>query len=1143
MKATILFFNIYIASAISLFAQGYQGDLSTLKTDLQKLEKFVSEEELSEGAKLVKKLINTPIEVTSKDEAVYSDWLYLIGKSYYQRGIYIKAIIYLELACKYYDSRREKFVIDDKKNIDCLLITASMYKLWYNYDLADKFLVDAVNIGEANNWSGLNRFKKTVTKEREDIKARIAEANSEMYNSTTKYYNLRYRQLFRYYANCNNKVLSAAKNHVRGDFQIAGQLLDSFINESIGRNNLEYAIALQLRGTLRTSIGDYPKAKEDLEESLQIQNAIGSDKQFYAETLVSLGKFHSEVENWTLSVENYQNAIQAVKTTNYFLYKDIVELWKNDLALIYAYKGDIQASTNLLFEISNFFNNYLPDRDIEYCKFLRTTAVLHEINDNDASANVNYHKVEGLLQTVCRISSQEYLTIQLDLLRINTKVTLLSGNNRGLQYAASNARFSENIIFVNDDYQQDKAIRIAFTNDVSRFLLEKGNFFKVKQLQEQNLLSLGKQTYFQESYMLSSALLSQAYISLFEPANALKFLEPLRGSTNKILAGSHIDLLLLRAYTMTRQFDKAKKTFFMSYSDLNDNLTNKLLTGSYINQIHSREYDDELIRLGRSLTLINPDQDMLIWLCNHNMLMKGFETYSTKLLYETIRNSSDSAFKTALGEYIKKRDLLLMERKKVEDLNFLQIETYESRQLKTKEVELAIQKEKLLGFEGYSSLLSKSLSIGWNNLQGVLKENETVIDFVTIKDESNQEYFFAIVTKKQFYAPKLVKLCSVKTIEDIIESIKTTGNINDLYRGTKNNIDIFFDDKVLYKLLWKPIEDNVQLSENLFICPVGLLNRISFGTIISGKTSNALNIDYDLHHVGNIREILNKSKLPIFINKKSPTAIFGGIDYSAEREVHINQETEKNDVDTIIGALDSLSILLFNKKMFEKEKVVLYDFLPGTLKEVNNISPFFSNASTYTGKTGSEEKFKALSKTDIKLIHISTHGFYYPASDSDNLERLKRSLLFPLSPTNDISVNPEFRAGMVFSEANSTLSGIEDDVDKEDGLLTAAEIATLDLTGVDLVVLSGCETALGKIDNNEGVLGLQRAFKIAGAKHIIASLWKVPDQETTDFMVYFYTQLINFEKSINQSFKSTQEYMQQKFPNEPFKWAGFVLFE
>jgi CHAT domain-containing protein len=92
------------------------------------------------------------------------------------------------------------------------------------------------------------------------------------------------------------------------------------------------------------------------------------------------------------------------------------------------------------------------------------------------------------------------------------------------------------------------------------------------------------------------------------------------------------------------------------------------------------------------------------------------------------------------------------------------------------------------------------------------------------------------------------------------------------------------------------------------------------------------------------------------------------------------------------------------------------------------------------------------------------------------------------------------------------------------------------------VVLSACETGLGDIQGNEGVYGLQRAFKIAGVKYLIMSLWQVPDEQTAEFMKQFYQNWLEKGMTIPDAFRLTQHEMRERFIN-PYGWAGLVLIE
>ena len=139
-----------------------------------------------------------------------------------------------------------------------------------------------------------------------------------------------------------------------------------------------------------------------------------------------------------------------------------------------------------------------------------------------------------------------------------------------------------------------------------------------------------------------------------------------------------------------------------------------------------------------------------------------------------------------------------------------------------------------------------------------------------------------------------------------------------------------------------------------------------------------------------------------------------------------------------------------------------------------------------------------------------------------------------------IADDPMLRSGIVLAGANRVWVGKPPIENREDGIVTAFEISQLDLRTTDLVVLSACETALGDIQGTEGVFGLQRAFKLAGVKNMLLSLWKVPDEETAELMRTFYGYYLKGEMP-REALKNAQRDMRKKY--SPYYWAAFVLIE
>ena len=189
------------------------------------------------------------------------------------------------------------------------------------------------------------------------------------------------------------------------------------------------------------------------------------------------------------------------------------------------------------------------------------------------------------------------------------------------------------------------------------------------------------------------------------------------------------------------------------------------------------------------------------------------------------------------------------------------------------------------------------------------------------------------------------------------------------------------------------------------------------------------------------------------------------------------------------------------------------------------------SSRSFTQATATEENLKLLSGHSPQVLHIATHGFFLPAEE-------KKETVTGVNQQNVYSVaeDPLLRTGLVLAGGNRAWSGKEPIEGVEDGIATAYEISQLDLSNTELLVLSACETALG----DKGVFGLQRAFKMAGVKKMILSLWQVPDKETAELMTAFYGYWLK-GKSIHEAFAQAQGEMRKKSP--PYYWAAFVLVE
>ena len=207
------------------------------------------------------------------------------------------------------------------------------------------------------------------------------------------------------------------------------------------------------------------------------------------------------------------------------------------------------------------------------------------------------------------------------------------------------------------------------------------------------------------------------------------------------------------------------------------------------------------------------------------------------------------------------------------------------------------------------------------------------------------------------------------------------------------------------------------------------------------------------------------------------------------------------------------------------------------------------NISTtlYSGEKGTEESFRNLSNQKYSIIHLATHGMYVNPDIVDTKKAEDNfTFLETLANINDPVKEDAVltHSFLVMAGGNRLITRVSVSDSKNDGILTSQEISQLDLRGLDLVVLSACESALGDIDNG-GVYGLQRGFKKAGANAILMSLDKVDDEATRILMVEFYKNLMS-GKSKHQSLKNAQKYLREvengKY-NDPKYWASFIMLD
>ena len=367
--------------------------------------------------------------------------------------------------------------------------------------------------------------------------------------------------------------------------------------------------------------------------------------------------------------------------------------------------------------------------------------------------------------------------------------------------------------------------------------------------------------------------------------------------------------------------------------------------------------------------------------------------------------------------------------------------------------------------------------------------------------------YCAVLLRKDYKYPHIIPLCKESQLEELDKE--------DLYETDS-----------IYKLIWQPLEEELKEVRNIYFAADRELHKIGIEYAPISENEN-IGDRYNLFRLSSTRVLAeNKTK-----SKKESAVLYGGLKYDLGKEELIAESRSGDYHPTSTSRAFTAESSRYGVR-----------YLPGTLKEVEEISQNFKNTPRLiTDITGTEESFKSLAGSPIDIIHLATHGFFWSEEDAN-----KRSYVTFLNPNNRGQQSEEdyalTRSGLFFSGANIGLQGeaLPDDV--EDGVLTALELSNMNLGRVDMVVMSACESGLGET-SGEGVFGLQRGFKLAGANTLLMSLWKVDDTATHKLMTEFYRNYLS-GKSKQESLTLAQQFLRNDPEySDPEYWAAFILLD
>lgn len=423
---------------------------------------------------------------------------------------------------------------------------------------------------------------------------------------------------------------------------------------------------------------------------------------------------------------------------------------------------------------------------------------------------------------------------------------------------------------------------------------------------------------------------------------------------------------------------------------------------------------------------------------------------------------------------------------------------------------------------------TRSLTITWKDVQNELADGDVAIEFISTPFLDNDSVMYiALALKKGYPEPKLIPLFEERTLKEL-----SNDNPNDAQQ--------------LFHLVWNPLLSELEGTRNVYFSPSGALYNIGIENLPI-SAAERMSDRFNMYRLSSTRLLA----LHPHSTSERKAALFGGLDYEMSP-----QDVASNNLKNA-----------YHSEFIAQNRDASADFmerggfgaLPFSLKEVKSASKLLEangyECHLFEGKDGTEEAFKSLSGKKVKVVHLSTHGAFVPKKEAKNTKQ-KNNFRFirfddaaPQAQEEDQSLTRSFlvmAGGNMLKNYDSIPEGIDD------GILTAQEIAHTDLRGCDLVVLSACETALGDI-TNEGVMGLQRGFKKAGANTILMSLWKVDDQASSLLLTKFYENLLSKKMPKIDALKKAQDYVRnyeievegkkEKIFSDPKFWTSFILLD
>ena len=933
-----------------------------------------------------------------------------------------------------------------------------------------------------------------------------------------------------------------------------------------GKNDEEFATSMQNLGVYYARLGDNTKALDCGHASAEAYKAaVGEQHPKYAQALSNLARFHSEVGNYSDAVRQETMAMQIFKAASGNDNESYLTSL-NNLSVYYSQLGDAAKALEYGMMAQEQYLSEGQTDNAEYAMTLDHLANYHASAGDYSKASELCLQALRILRNTVGTAHPDYATVLSDL----ANTTSLLGNQRRAIEMGTRA-----LTIRQDALGQDHPLCAQSLSNLSHYFSALGDNDKAVEYGEQALAIWQREANgMNTDYAACLSNLSNYYSALGNTDKAVEMCVQAAEIRKAVLGATHPDYalslnnlasLLFRHGEYERAKETGSRAMMTSRTSLGEHHPNYATALSNLAGYHAMlgHYDESLDFFSQSISIsydnvlqqfagLTAKRRTLFWNNISDDFTVVYPTYVFRSQATTAPDLYDKAALFAKGLLLSteiEMNRLIQESGDKEavkmfenlQLNRLQLQRlYETpvtqRQVNTDSLARAInrmERDLIRRSKVYGDFTMK-LRSSWKDVQGALKNDEIAVEFLSFNIYgTDSTMVVALTLRKDDKEPKFIPLFEQRQLQGVSDPV-------------------YYHCPELTQLVWQPLQQELKGIHRIYFSPAGALHNIGIEYAPGME-------EYEMYRLTSTREI-ETSPSPSQGGEKG-AVLYGGVDYNASLASsppsggmeEVSEEALNVSYDLHRALIDSLDVRGFSAK-----------YLPGTLSEVEAIKQSLDRqhqpAVMHTGKDATETSVKEESGHAPRLLHLATHGFYFTAQQAKGQNKLRflgqhnaqgnaRLATFSLGGgQGEASLSEDkalTRSGLLFAGANNALEGQTMPMDADDGILTAQEISRLDLRGLDLVVLSACKTGQGDINQGEGVFGLQRGFKKAGAKTIVMSLWEVADEATQILMTTFYDHLLSGQ-SKREAFRGAQRYLRAidngRFDHPEF-WAAFVLLD